>query len=513
VYSSGATVQLAQGSKILTPDFRGDPERPAAWIESRGEILRELPGRRVFRARAGGLPVIVKESVPVRFKHRLRTYARTEAERALAVAARGVPVVRPLAWACLADGRQLLLLHEEQGARTLQEVVLDGALRGRARHDLARHTGELFAALQNAGIHHRDPHAGNVLVPPDGRLLFSDAKDMKPGHYPRPEERAADLARFALFFLTHASRVDLLLFWGAYGRAAGLAPDDLERLRRKVLERVPRAFRRLSISRAKRALRRGQPVRIGEFGGVVTGDLSLKDLERIVATATSLESGPHVLKQSPTGWTFGVGEGLIAKVFLPKYRSRPWRDLVRGTRAERALFAAHALRHRRFQTPEILAVLRDGPPPRRSILVMRRETEALPLEEVCRLLPPARAHRAATRLGRTLRRMHDWGLRHRDLKKDNLLLTRDGSQVRFLDLDGVRQNFLRPVDWQRRARDLANLDGSLFDRSLVPTGLRLRVLDGYLGGEAPPGFSPGEFPRSVARQGAEIRERRSNRRP
>ncbi|MHC4933367.1 MAG: lipopolysaccharide kinase InaA family protein [Planctomycetota bacterium] len=506
-------MQLAQGSKILSPDFRGDPERPAAWIESRGEILRELPGRRVFRARAGGVPVIVKESLPVRLKHRFRDYARTEAERALAAAARGVPVVRPLAWARLADGRQLLLLRDEQGARTLQEVVLEGALRGRARHALARRTGELFAALQNAGIRHRDPHAGNVLVLADGALLFSDAKDMRPGHYPRPEGRAADLARFALFFLTHASRVDMLLFWGAYGRAAGLAPDDLEILRGTVLERVPRAFRRLSVSRAKRALRRGQPVRIGPFGGVVTGDLTLKELERIVAMASGLEPGPHVLKQSPTGWTFGVGDSIVAKVFLPKYRSRPWRDLLRGTRAERALFAEHALRHRRFETPEVLAVLRDGPPPRRSILVMRRETEALPLEEVCRLLPPARSHRAAVRLGRTLRRMHDWGLRHRDLKKDNLLLTRDGMRVRFLDLDGVRQCLLRPVDWQRRARDLANLDGSLFDRSLVPTGLRLRFLDGYLGGETPPGFAPGEFPRSVARQGAEIRERRASRRP
>ncbi len=105
--------------------------------------------------------------------------------------------------------------------------------------------------------------------------------------------------------------------------------------------------------------------------------------------------------------------------------------------------------------------------------------------------------------------MHDWGLRHRDLKKDNLLLTEDGGEVRFLDLDGIRQ--AKRLDWQRRARDLGTLAGSLLDRTAVPTGLRLRALDAYLHGDVPPGFEPGEFPRLVASLARRYRERRLDR--
>jgi hypothetical protein len=102
--------------------------------------------------------------------------------------------------------------------------------------------------------------------------------------------------------------------------------------------------------------------------------------------------------------------------------------------------------------------------------------------------------------------MHDRGLRHRDLKKDNVVVAADGEFV-FLDLDGVRQR-RRAVAWERRAEDLARLAGSLLDLGRVPTGLRLRALDAYLGGCTPPGFAPGGFARLVIRLAAEARARR-----
>ena len=212
-----------------------------------------------------------------------------------------------------------------------------------------------------------------------------------------------------------------------------------------------------------------------------------------------------MLKRSRTAWTLDV-DGYIVKVFLPKKATRGLRDLVMGNRAERALLAAEALHHRNLATPGIVATLRarNGT---RSVLVMEKIADAYPLEDVLKGLPPKpRPRPSAVRVGKTLRRMHDWGLRHRDLKQQNLLLDPGRrTQVCFLDVDGVRQTE-RASTGSAAAKDLANLDGSLLDFTAVPTGLRLRALDAYLGGRPPEGFVM-KLIETARRQ----RERRANR--
>jgi len=518
VYSHAKTVQLAESSRVTSPNFPANPQRPSTWIVQRGEVLRELPGRCVFRARLGtpdGPRVVVKEYTPRKLRHWLRGYAETEAEHALAVRARGLPVVEPLGYARLADGRQILVLREEEGARDLQSLFLSGDLRGGRRQQLARKTGELWARLQNAGIRHGDPHAGNILVLPDDELMLADAWDLHPGDYLRPQERAKALADFALFFLTHGSMVDLLLFWGAYGRTSELMPDDLEDLRHRVLDLIPDAFRRLSGMRARKVRRAGRNVQIDRWTGYVVRELPDGLLEEIAQMAACLRMGPNVLKKSPTAWTLTAerdGKKFVVKVYLPKKASRALRDLIQGTRADRAVGSAEAFFHRGLQTPPIYAVLRDREVIGRSVLVMEFVEDAAPLDEIVPDMSVARTRTVARDLGRTLRRMHDWGLRHRDLKRDNVLLERavvdDGTAgFVFLDLDGVRQTRKGQLDWDRRARDLAVLDGSILDRNVVPTGLRLRVLDAYLDGETPPGFEPGAFALEVMRRSREASTR------
>ncbi|MHC4955780.1 MAG: lipopolysaccharide kinase InaA family protein [Planctomycetota bacterium] len=510
-------MQLAETSRVTSPEFPAHPERPSTWVFQRGEVLRELPGRCVYRARLGssdGPRVVIKEFTPRRLRHWLRAYAETEADNAIAVRARGVPVVEPLAYARLADGRQILVLREEEGARDLQSLFLSGELRGGRRHLLARRVGELMARMQNAGIRHRDPHAGNILVLPDDTVLLADAWDLRPGDYLRPHERAKTLADFALFFLKHGSIVDLLLFWGEYGRTSELMPDDLEDLRQRILDLIPDAFRRLSGMRARKVRRAGRAVQVGRWNGVVMRELPDGLLEEIAERASHLQMGPHVLKKSPTAWTFVAErdeQKFVVKVYLPKKATRALRDLIQGTRADRAVEAAEAFFHRGLATAPIYAVLNDREVVGRSVLVMEFVEDAAPLDEVAPDLPVRRTRAIARDLGRTLRRMHDWGLRHRDLKRDNLLLRRDGSGFVFLDLDGVRQSRKGRVDWGRRARDLAVLDGSLLDRTAVPTGLRLRVLDAYLDGETPPGHAPGEFARIVLQHADEARARHRER--
>ncbi|MDH3592575.1 MAG: lipopolysaccharide kinase InaA family protein, partial [Planctomycetota bacterium] len=137
-------VQLAEYAQVTSPDFRGDLQRPESWLSHRGEMLRELPGRRVFRSTINGQPVVIKEYAPRErgrlglLKNLLRPYARVEAENALAVLTRGVPVVEPLAHGRLGDGRQILVLRDVEGARTLQDVVTNDDVRGAERHRLAQ---------------------------------------------------------------------------------------------------------------------------------------------------------------------------------------------------------------------------------------------------------------------------------------------------------------------------------------------------------------------------------------
>jgi len=519
VYSASKTVQLAESSRVTCPKFPAHPQRPSTWIVERGEVLRELPGRCVFRARLGsadGPRVVVKEYTPRRLRHWLRAYAEIEADNAIAVRARGLPVVEPMAYARLADGRQILILREEEGARDLMSLYQSGELRGARRHTLARAAGALMARMQNAGIRHRDPHAGNILVLPDDSLVLADAWDLRPGDYLRPDERARTLADFALWFLKHGSTVDLLLFWGEYGRTSELMPDDLEDLRQRVLRLIPDAFRRLSRMRARKVRRSGRSVHVGRWKGCVIREMPDGLLEEIAEKAAHLEMGPNVLKKSPTAWTFTVerdGTKLVVKVYLPKKASRVLRDLVQGSRADRAVQASEAFFHRGIPTAPIYAVLGDEEYVGRSVLVMQFIDDAAPIDEVIPTLPPARARALARELGRTLRRMHDWGLRHRDLKRDNIFVAREPRAENtlpflFLDLDGVRETKKGQLDWERRARDLAVLDGSLLDRTKVPTGLRLRTLDAYLDGQTPAGHKPGEFARKVMALAKEARIRR-----
>jgi len=495
-------------SRITAVDFGGDPNDPLNWIESEGETLRELPWRRVFRAGAGGQRAVVKEYRPKRLRDRLRSRAATEAGQALDAMARGVPIVEPMAYATLPDGREWLVLREVEGARTLQELILQDSITGAARHKLAQAVGELIAALHGAGFQHKDLHPGNVLVRPDGGVLLADPAGLRPrpGFYLREKERARSLAMFAPFFFTHSPQSDLLLFWGAYGRASELQPDHLESLRGATLDQIPGAFRDLSRRRARAERSRGQPVVIGDYRGFVSGEFPFPLLQRSIEASRDLSLADELLKKGNTSWTFRMND-LVVKTFRPKKVTRPLRDWFMGTRAERAQRAAHALKHRGFETPEVVAVL-NSERLVRSILITRFATGYVSIEECVRNLDAAGARDMARLFGRLLRRMHDWGLRHRDLKKDNFLVSPDGSRILFLDLDGVSETGNGGLDWERRARDLGNLGSSLLIERLVPRTLLFRALDAYLSTRHPAELAPGAFTWKTIRATEAFRRRR-----
>ena len=84
-------------------------------------------------------------------------------------------------------------------------------------------------------------------------------------------------------------------------------------------------------------------------------------------------------------------------------------------------------------------------------------------------------------LARQVRRLHDAGFDHRDLKFANLLVAADPADARiwFLDLDGVR--VWRSLPRRRAVQNLARINVSSLVVDLVSDSDRLRFLKWYLG--------------------------------
>jgi len=104
-------------------------------------------------------------------------------------------------------------------------------------------------------------------------------------------------------------------------------------------------------------------------------------------------------------------------------------------------------------------------------------------------------------VARCVRRLHDSGLFTSDLQETNLMLDRaDGVlRIHFVDLDGFRR--VARVSWQRRRRNLVQLDRSV--GRFMSRSERLRFLRTYLG----PGWHKAAVRKLVERLMAE-RERK-----
>ncbi|MEI8372947.1 MAG: lipopolysaccharide kinase InaA family protein [Planctomycetota bacterium] len=90
------------------------------------------------------------------------------------------------------------------------------------------------------------------------------------------------------------------------------------------------------------------------------------------------------------------------------------------------------------------------------------------------------ASQCAEALGRLIRRMHDAGAPHRDLKAANLLVVEECCDVTvyLIDLDGLQPG--KYVSFKRQARDLARLAAGLSAHPWVTRSICRRFLRAYL---------------------------------
>jgi tRNA A-37 threonylcarbamoyl transferase component Bud32 len=371
--------------------------------------------------------------------------ARREVEFARALAAAGVPVAEPLAWA-EAPGRGAargaVATRGVAGARPVIERLPAAAPDRRAR--LCATVAALLRRAHDAGIGFRDFHLGNVLADDEDRCTFIDLQSAwRPGPL-LPRVRLQNLA-MALTSIPRPAWPAARRALRAYGPLPGLPERILARL---AAERAARLVLRHFRSRAERCVRDSSEFvreraagwrvfRRRDVDGAAVRALPAAALARLAARDAT------VLKDAPES---AVVRGLRlgdAPVVVKRYRPRGLFAAVRQGlgvgRGRRAWIAGNTCRALGVAVATPLALLEaaDGD----AWLVMADLADHRPLDRhlaVTALPGPAAGRRAlARRLGDFFGRLHAARVLHADCKACNVLVGPDGASVALVDYDRV----------------------------------------------------------------------------
>jgi len=415
------TVHLPSRAPDVERFFRGDA--PAV-------IVKKNRGRTVWRVTAGEPALFVK-----RFpRELLRDRARHEADVLRAMAEAGLPCPRLVATA--KDGEGSYVVTEEiAGAQVLKALIAGGG------HDARRLLGafaDLTRRLLDAGFEHGDYHIGNVLVR-DGEMFVLDVHRARKRR-PTAARRADVVAFAAMSFLDLVPRTEVVRYIRKCGADAQDAIRRLRRHRRTYFE-----------SRQERCFVEGSG--FGADGRVFYR--KGVDLEAVRAAVkaegqTVKRTGSESLVRLPRGW------------FVKR---------TTAARAKRIWGGAHALAVRGIPTPRLHAC---GPG-----WVVGDWIDAPNLGDVVRerfpVLPRGERDALIFRLARLVRRMHERGALHKDLKSSNVLVGPAG--FHFVDLDRVVTR--SEVHQRQWTFALAQLSASV--HAAATRADRLRFLYAYIG--------------------------------
>jgi tRNA A-37 threonylcarbamoyl transferase component Bud32 len=489
------------------PDF-------AQWIASgRAVVVKSHPARTVYRVGLPAATIFVKHcriSGPRGWAREVirPPKARLEFENALRLRDCGLPAIEPLAWGAPASfwpGESVLITRELTGAVPFQDYLehqlpTRPAEQQRAlRRQLTVAFAQFLARLHEAGVAHPDPHPGNLLLEwprqDEPRFTLIDLHAIRFGRPLTWPATRANLVEFNRWFQLRASRTERARFWQAYTQARQTLPPATPTERADQARQLEQVTHRANLrhwasrdARFLRANRQFRRVTRDNLRGLVVRDLP-------DAVVTHLLHDPDALFHEPTTRLLKSCESsTVAQIELPmptgpvpavwKRVPANWlaaaKNFVRRSALVRSWVHGHSLRNRWLPTPRPLAVLhryRCGLPATGYLLV-EHVPAAVGLDvAVRRTTDRAARARLLDRVARLLRRLHDRGVSHRDLKAANILVTADDQPI-LIDLVGVRTGVRLSVS--RQARELARLNASFWNAAVLSRGDRLRFLRAYL---------------------------------
>jgi tRNA A-37 threonylcarbamoyl transferase component Bud32 len=484
----------------------------ADWLrDGTANVVKDGPHRAVYRVHLPGLDCHVKHYRLLGWRSHIRQMLRPcKARREFAIAAdvtaRGVPTPVPLAWGVEGStngpaASWLITETVDNAVPLVSFLETTFPIVASSRHLLAKTLGEFAARLHTAGVLHHDLHPGNLLLRFDDaqpRLWLIDLHAVRLGPPCPWPARRDNLVIFNRYFQLRADRGDRLRFWRAYAAAGtripapvGILATELERL----TEASNLEFWQARDARCRRSNRYYRPVNVGCVRGYVVRDF---DPAALVAApdAPFDHKDACVLKNSRSSTVVecdlpvnGVTQRVIYKRFRLTDRRDPWLALCRPTAAIRSWVFGHGLRERCLPTARPLAVFHRfrGGRPHEGYLITKKIENAVDLHVFLRrlaTLPPtvrtAELRSRSLAFARLLRRLHDRGLSHRDLKAANILTSIEFGDPRFwfVDLVGVARH--HRVGRRRKTRDLMRLNVSLMPHSFITPTEKLRFLRAYL---------------------------------
>lgn len=486
-------------------------------------LIKSGPHRSVYRICLPNLDLHLKHNRIQGFKTWIREWGRVpkaskEYQIALHLKKLAIPAIEPLAFGTRGGLRpdSFLLTRTLPLSRPLDAVFLDSLNHGKAKFKdmafLIRSLAKFIAVIHQKGIIHRDFHLGNILlsetVPGTLGFFLVDLEPLAIGERPVPwDKRVLNLAVLNCWADLHLPRSWRYCFWQSY----------LREVQREKLPQVfaeDREWRRFQLKQmalltagVNRKLwnkfdgrclgvnRRFRKIQSGCFHGHVSALVPMGEIEKWLEMARQEIPQGVVLKNSRSSLvvdfnpSIGVGQSLIFKKFKAKEWLDPLAALFRPDGATRSWTMGNAMLHRLLPTPRPLAVWHRWKfgLPQDGFLVSEKVAGAMHLldwlshlrtfpEEI--FVPGVRV--LIDRLGDLIRRMHDRGISHRDLKAPNLLVNGKAIDPKlwFIDLVGVQKH--GSLGEKRKMQNLARLNVSFLINRGITHSDRLRFLRQYL---------------------------------